>query len=294
MSKFRNFTITQNNYPDTKLLDEVSCKYIIYGKEIAESGTPHLQGFISFHNPRAIGGVIKELPGCHIEVAKTIHPAIEYCKKEGDFTERGVLPMTQKEKGGSNQWAQIYKASEQGDLDAIDPEIKFKYAKTIDYIHDRANKRAKKETLPELLNEWHYGPSGTGKSRTVRELYPDAYIKMNNKWWDGYLQEEVVIMEDFNLEQAKFLAHHLKIWADHYPFPAEKKGTSMVIRPKKFIVTSNYSIEEAFGGDTTGSLEPILRRFKVHNYNQDLGEMSEQTVQIKKKCFKTLVRSYLK
>ena len=91
---------------------------------------------------------------------------------------------------------------------------------------------------------------------------------MNNKWWDGYDNEEVVIMEDFNMEQAKHLAHHLKIWADHYPFMAERKGGSMLIRPKKIIVTSNYHPEEAFGEDKTGSLEPIMRRFKMHHYEK--------------------------
>lgn len=285
-----------NNYPDTSMVDGVVCKYIIYGKEVGESGTPHLQGFVSFKDAKTMSAAIKTLPGCHLEIAKTIHEAIEYCKKEGDFTERGVAPMTQKQKGDSNQWAEIYKAAETGDIESIDPEIRFKYARTIDYIHDRANKRAKPESMSELQNEWHYGPSGTGKSRTVRERYPDAYIKMNNKWWDGYQNEEVVIMEDFNLEQAKHLAHHIKLWADHYPFRAESKGSGMVIRPKKFIVTSNYSIQEAFGEDRTGSLEPIERRFNVIHYNHDLGEMSETELVHRKKgkiVKETLVRSYL-
>lgn len=42
------------------------------------------------------------------------------------------------------------------------------------------------DNLDSLQNEWHYGPTGTGKSRHVRTKYPDAYIKSNTKWWCGY------------------------------------------------------------------------------------------------------------
>lgn len=44
----------------------------------------------------------------------------------------------------------------------------------------------KTETLTVLDNEWHWGVTGAGKSRAVREKYPDAFIKSNDIWWDGY------------------------------------------------------------------------------------------------------------
>lgn len=98
MSRSRCFTFTHNNYPNTDLEDQLECKYIIYGKEVGASGTPHLQGFVSFDNPSTLTAVIKKLPGCHVEVAIAPDQAIEYCKKDGDFTERGSY-MTQKAKG---------------------------------------------------------------------------------------------------------------------------------------------------------------------------------------------------
>ena len=95
--------------------------------------------------------------------------------------------------------------------------------------------------IDKLTNEWHWGDSGTGKSRGVRSRFLDAYIKSNNVWWDGYLNEETVIIEEMGPKQIG--AHHLKMWADHYPFKAESKGSYSLIRPSKIIVTSNYSIE---------------------------------------------------
>lgn len=48
-----------------------------------------------------------------------------------------------------------------------------------------------------LTNEYHWGEPGTGKSRGVRTKYPDAFIKSNDIWWDGYQGEETVIIEEF-------------------------------------------------------------------------------------------------
>lgn len=123
------------------------------------------------------------------------------------------------------------------------------------------------DILDELESEWWVGPTGTGKSRTLWELYPDHYGKALNKWWDGYTNEEVVAIEELNPESSKYLAHHIKIWGDRYPFSAEiKGGTLRRIRPKKVIVLSNYTIDECF--PMSQDAEPIKRRFKVkHFYN---------------------------
>ena len=284
MSRFRNYVFTHNNYDGTKVEDEVSCKYIVYGKEVGESGTPHLQGFISFKEGKTETAVRVLLPGCHVEVAKTVEEAIEYCKKEGEFTERGVAPKSLKKAndGQRENWDLILACAKRGAIDEIPSELQIKYDRALHAIADRETKKRPMETLEELEHVWYCGPSGTGKSKKAREENPGAYLKMANKWWDDYDGEEVVILEDFDRVHADKLVYHLKIWADRYPFRAEKKGGTVVIRPRKLIITSNWHPDELW--TDLKDLGPIVRRFQVTCFDVlPDGYSEEKTVEKKKK-----------
>lgn len=95
MARNRNFCFTLNNYADTVLVDTINCKYIAYSKELAPTtGTPHLQGWISFENPKSLTAVIRLMPGCHIESMRgSIADNDAYCSKAGDLIERGLKPV---------------------------------------------------------------------------------------------------------------------------------------------------------------------------------------------------------
>lgn len=120
---------------------------------------------------------------------------------------------------------------------------------------------SKVQDLPVLDNQWIWGQPGIGKSRKARQENPGCYIKLHNKWWLGYKGEDVVLYDDLGRTDATWIGEFLKQWADHYPFPAETKGDGMVIRPRRIIVTSNYSIQELFGHDES-LCEAVTRRFK--------------------------------
>lgn len=116
-------------------------------------------------------------------------------------------------------------------------------------------------TTPRGL--WIWGNPGVGKSYGVRCAYPDAYLKQQNKWWDGYSGQTHVLLDDFD-DNGKCLSHYLKIWSDCYPFAAEFKGGSANIRLERFIITSNHHPTSFFPPHENKELcDALLRRFRV-------------------------------
>lgn len=93
--KVRNYCFTVNNYDDSdiELIRNLSgIKYCIFGKEIGEEGTPHLQCYVMFKSQRYTKSIVKILPG-HISIAKgSPIQNFEYCSKENDFEEIGCRP----------------------------------------------------------------------------------------------------------------------------------------------------------------------------------------------------------
>lgn len=271
MTKRRDYCFTINNYTDEDL-DALlvlqaapNLKYLICGKEKGEEGTPHIQGYVYFKNPVVFATVKAFLPRAHIEATKgSVDQNIEYCSKEGDFLEHGERPVSQKRKGelGAEFWAAQLELAKKGRIHECDPKIQI--------THDLALHRIAVKHAPMPADAdgptglWYYGDTGTGKSRTARTQNPGAYLKMCNKWWDGYDNEEVVIIEDFDASH-NMLGHHLKIWADRYAFPAEVKGGKINIRPKTILVTSNYHPDKIWVDPNT--LNPILRRFRIVHFS---------------------------
>jgi len=85
-----------------------SVDYLVFGEEIGESGTRHLQGYVCFKTNHRLAAAKRALctrPGIHLErkVANSTHEqAADYCKKDGSFTEHGQLPTS--EQGKRTDW----------------------------------------------------------------------------------------------------------------------------------------------------------------------------------------------
>lgn len=168
---------------------------------------------ISYPSVHRLAAIIKRFPGCHIDPAKNALKAWHYCGKEKTRVEgplqHGLPPAAKNVKGDTK--ARNAMIMEYGALKAMEeglvPIEKFKnLQQSLDLV--QVQKKEAKTIDGALHNEWHYGPAGTGKSRTVREKWPDAFIKSNDVWWDGYSNEKTVIIEEYGPKQIGI--HHLK------------------------------------------------------------------------------------
>lgn len=114
---------------------------------------------------------------------------------------------------------------------------------------------------------WISGRPGCGKS-TWAEKFGNSkggfYEKAQNKWWDGYDGEKVVIMNDVDSEA---LLHYMKIWADKFPCKGEVKGHTVWLHHDWFIVTSNFTIEQICMMKQDGHMfiDAVKRRFEEIN-----------------------------
>jgi hypothetical protein len=265
MSRHRGFVFTWNNYPPDyeTTLDTINCRYIVAGEEVAPTtGTPHLQGYLYLPSGKTVSAARRILPGAHIEPARgSPKQADDYCRKgEGKIYSRGVRPKTQEEKGAQEKqrWEDTWKKAKEGKIEEIDADIRVRQYATL-----RKIERDFMPTVGRLLGPcgvWIWGAAGSGKTRSVLDRYPEAYPKPRSKWWDGYQGEKVVYCDDVDVFNVS-LGGEFKLWADAYPFIGEVKGGSKKIRPEKFIVTSQYRIEDIWTDQQTR--EALLRRFVV-------------------------------
>ena len=263
MARHRNFVFTFNNYPDTELVDNLVCKYIAYSKEVAPtSGTPHLQGFVSFSTVKTKKQVIGLLPGCHVDVMKgSIAQNEDYINKVAAMIERGEKPISNDNRGRAEKlrWQRSRELAKEGKIDEVDADIFIRYYSTLKRI--RTDYQTK-PTPVAVKSYWIYGNTGTGKSHAVETAFPTCYKKNMDdpKWFDAYAGEDVIYLEDIDKYQVKW-GGLLKRLADKWPMLASVKGSMLYIRPTIVIVTSNYRIEDIWTDEQT--VDPLLRRFVV-------------------------------
>lgn len=261
--RLRNFCFTINNWTEQQFQSVfiISSKYCVVGKEIGESGTPHLQGYMELVNAISFDSLKKKLPTAHIERRQgTPLQASDYCKKDGDFKETGEISKQGKRTDITRVVELIQDGNNNKQIAQAEPESYFKFHKHINAY--RTAMLEPRNTDPDVRVYW--GATGTGKSFTAREIMGEEEYYVwgpeNSKWWDGYSGQKNVIMEEF---RGQLPFGYLLRLLDRYDMKVEFKGGMCEFCGTHIVITSPKHPKDWYSDYGSDRIDQLLRRINV-------------------------------
>lgn len=200
----------------------------------------------------------------HVECARgSASQNRDYCSKPdtavaNTFREVGDIPR----QGNRTDLAELAEAITQGtsieDIASQFPTEYIRYHRGIQALKTATSTKPRSSAVAPTVY-WWFGPTGTGKSRLAFESFPNAYIKMpTNKWWDGYVDQTEVILDDYRPSMCPF--HELLRLLDRYPMKVEFKGGSTELQATTFVITTCERPEHLWQGKTTEQIDQLIRR----------------------------------
>lgn len=280
------YVFTHFKYPELykdyfKLIQQLpKFRYIIGQLETCPtSGKAHIQGYMEFTSKQSIKQIQAIMHGVHLEQRQgTQAEARNYCiKKDTRLSEPYELGSLSTNQGSRTDITMIRTLmSENISLKNIILHYCSNYQtiRIAEKLFQYNAKPRQPENPPTIL--WYYGETGTGKTRHVFDYYHDIYPSFSYKWWDGYEQNEVILIDDMRKDYAKF--HVLLKLLDRFPHIVQTKGGTTHINSPTIIITSAYHPAELY--DTREDISQLLRRITtIVKFPQDaecLGKYSPQ------------------
>lgn len=242
-----------------------SVRYHCFSQEVGENGTPHLQGYTAWTTTMSLETFKRKAGGrLHYE-QNTQGSAVQnrsYCaglvEKKGNklnptFEEFGELPA----QGDRTDWR---KAVEQVrarlpvvDVIAEQPHL----LPTIRALERYASLSRQPPIDRDVRVLYIEGPAGCGKTRAIREAYPDAYWKPEGEWWDGYEGQPVVVLDDY---YSDIRYQQLLRVLDRYPLRLPVKGGFVPAEYTTVLITSNALLDEQYPNQLGKRRQALYRR----------------------------------
>lgn len=285
-SRVRTFCITVNNWDESDLTALIGMEIItygIFGEEVGEAGTPHLQGYVQLGKPQTVSAFQKKLKKAGVKCALLIAKGdlasnIEYCSKDAS-TEEGSLHIwgSPKSSGTRSDLAQIRDMIESGcnrdDIIEKFPGDWFRYRKNIveqmkyrqQKLRDAAYKEEmettvlrtwQKDAVVTLLAQndrevlWIVDYKGdTGKSYLSRWLHAmkGAFEVTSGKTADiayAYNYEPIVVF-DFSRQKQEFVNYSaIEDFKNGRIFSPKYESKTLRFKSAKVIVFSNWDPDE--------------------------------------------------
>lgn len=280
-SRSKYWCFTANNYTDmdiqllAQLFDNGTATYLVYGKEVGESGTRHLQGYIELAKRYRFTQVKTLLPGYHLETRRgTAQEASEYCQKDNDFVQFGTISKSQQ--GRRRDLERVATLIKDGasikEIATEEPEAFIKYHKGISVLKDLLQPKhettAHTEVRFNIDFDWtktqiFLGPTGCGKTTYAIQVLPKALFcthmddltKYNQDDYDGIIFDEACFLH-LPREAQIHLCDQDQDRSLHVRYVCAR-----IPKHTKKIFTSNKRLDEILLSDGA-----ILRRIQVHEF----------------------------
>lgn len=280
-TKSMYWVFTRNNYTDMdiSLLDGLFNRgyftYLVYGREVGESGTRHLQGYIELSQRRRFTQIKAELPGFYLAQRRgTAQQASDYCCKDGEFVQFGTIsrPQQGRRKDLERVAALVKEGASIKEIAKEEPEAFIKYHKGIMALRTVLNPTHEStehtEVRYNLEFDWSktqifLGPTGCGKTTYAIQVLPKALFcthmddltKYNTDDYDGIIFDEACFLHlpreaQIHLcDQDQTRSLHVRYMCARIPAHTKK------------IFTSNKTVGEILLNDPA-----IMRRIQVHEF----------------------------
>jgi hypothetical protein len=261
MSRSYCFTINNPEFEDFLAVEEIQCRYIIYGLETGESGTPHIQGYLELEKPQKLATIKKVLKRAHLEKRMgTREQAKDYCMKDGEYVERGDWKAGGQ--GARTDIARILEAVRAGDRTTREliEEMPGAYGRNMRLIqkYKEVLDEEKARTFRDLDVQVYVGDSGSGKTRKAIEENPLIFtVNSNDSFpFEGYDGQKEILIDDFygGIKYAEILrildGHRLRV---------NIKGGHRYALWTKVIITSNKEPHQWYKKGLTPALSRRLK-----------------------------------
>lgn len=244
MSRARGWCYTANNYTDVleEQLQSYTSVFHVYTREVGDSGTPHLQGYIEFKSAKQLSTLHKRFNTLHWEQRRgTKWEAYNYCIKTGPPTFlHGDIPVEETTK--KDPYKELRTRITQGATkrDIIESGANIRDLDYLDRVRDVLEPQ--RDTKPTV--HWFCGPSGTGKTTTALNECSDYdfyCVPSNPKWWPGYDRHTHVIIDEL---RDQYTISQLLRLLDFLPLKVEIKGGHVTMTAEHIYITTLYTPED--------------------------------------------------
>lgn len=229
------------------------------GKEVGEEcKTPHLQCYVYFANAKTLSAANKYIHK-HCKRAAKIQAAngspiqnFTYCSKDGDFIEKGTRPKGAGKRSDIDTIKEIVKSGTATQKELYEVSNSFQ-AMRFGQIGLQLYAKPRTEGANVI---WRWGLAGTGKTRWAFDNFDinDIYVKDATRWWDGYENQKVILIDDFDNEWP--YRDFLRL-LDRYPYRAQVKGGYVVVNSEYIIITCEHPPDYYWQGN---ELAQVTRR----------------------------------